>query len=133
MYFFKKHAQYRFILTSLCFGLASTLFQTRGLAVEVKPGNYRTPVNDADLNYWLENMVWYHKFSIEEIESATGLSTDSINSALQRFNIHESTRPERPKDNSILVLPYPGGRHPRIGFLDGAIDRRSFEIFKVGP
>jgi hypothetical protein len=20
------------------------------------------------------------------------------------------------------VLPYPGGRHPRVGFLDGAID-----------
>ena len=70
MYFFKKHAQYKFIIISLCFGLAPTLFQTRGLAVEVKPGNYRTPVNDADLKYWLENMVWYHKFSIEEAFSS---------------------------------------------------------------
>ena len=31
------------------------------------------------------------------------------------------TRPQRPKDR-LFVLPYPGGRHPRIGFLDGAID-----------
>ncbi len=25
-------------------------------------------------------------------------------------------------DAPLLVLPYPGGRHPRIGFLEGAID-----------
>ena len=27
----------------------------------------------------------------------------------------------RAPDAPVLVLPYPGGRHPRIGFLDGAI------------
>ena len=90
--------------------------------VDINPENYRTPVDETDLIYWLENMVWYHRFSITEIESATGLSKDSINSVLQRFNIHDSTRPELPKDSTLLVLPYPGGRHPRIGFLDGAID-----------
>jgi len=66
-------------------------------------------------------MVWYHHFSINEIVSATGLSKNSIRSALLRFSIHAGTKPDRPK-NSLLVLPYPGGRHPRIGFLDGAIN-----------
>ena len=29
--------------------------------------------------------------------------------------------PAKPPDR-LLLLPYPGGRHPRIGFLEGAID-----------
>src|SRR5439155_25876388 len=29
---------------------------------------------------------------------------------------------EPQKPPAIRVLPYPGGRHPRIGFLEGAID-----------
>ena len=122
MYLLKKHSLYKIIIVSLFFGLAPILLQTKGLAVEIEPSNYRTPVDDADLQYWLENMVWYHQFSIEEIKSATGLSIDSINSALQRFNIYESTSRAQPKDSPLLVLPYPGGRHPRIGFLEGAID-----------
>src|SRR5438034_7127163 len=31
-------------------------------------------------------------------------------------------KPKRPAGAPLLVLPYPGGRHPRIGFLEGAID-----------
>src|SRR4030095_16642887 len=30
--------------------------------------------------------------------------------------------PSRSGDGNLLVLPYPGGRHPRIGFLDGAVN-----------
>ena len=29
--------------------------------------------------------------------------------------------PERKPDDPLRVLPYPGGRHPRTGFRDGAI------------
>jgi hypothetical protein len=31
----------------------------------------------------------------------------------------------------LLVLPYPGGRHPRIGFLEGAIDPQRETKFSV--
>ena len=31
------------------------------------------------------------------------------------------TRPQRTADEPLLVLPYPGGRHPRTGFLEGAM------------
>ena len=84
--------------------------------------NFRRPSNDQELRGWLENMVWYHHFSDNEIRSATGLSQAEIKEAKQRFDIAGRTRPEREKNANLLVLPYPGGRHPRIGFLEGAID-----------
>ncbi|GEM_PF-2081847 len=86
-----------------------------------EPYNQRRPADDEDLRYWLENMVWHHRFSGEEIAAATGLSADEIEGALARFDIRTGSAPRRPEDAPLLVLPYPGGRHPRIGFLDGAV------------
>ncbi|HTI50560.1 MAG TPA: hypothetical protein VL475_06410, partial [Planctomycetaceae bacterium] len=37
-------------------------------------------------------------------------------------DIRAETKPARRPDAPLLVVPYPGGRHPRIGFLEGAID-----------
>jgi hypothetical protein len=84
--------------------------------------NARPPRSDADLREWLQNMVWYHRFDTEEIRNATGLAEAEISAALKRFDISESNRPKRPAYAPLLVLPYPGGRHPRIGFLDGAVN-----------
>ena len=83
--------------------------------------NFRKPANDAELRYWLQNMVWHHGFMTDEIHAATGLSDQEIAAGLKRFNISAATKPKRAADSPLLVLPYPGGRHPRIGFLDGAI------------
>ncbi len=83
--------------------------------------NARRPADEAELRYWLENMRWYHRFSSDEISAATGLSADDVRAALAKFNISPSTRPKRDNNGPLLVLPYPGGRHPRIGFLEGAI------------
>jgi len=87
-----------------------------------EPLNSRRPKNDADLRFWLENMVWYHRFSVAEINAATGLSHDEIIAALARFEIGTNNRPKQPANAPLLVLPYPGGRHPRVGFLDGAVN-----------
>jgi hypothetical protein len=84
--------------------------------------NFRRPGSDEELQYWLKNMVWYHRFASEEIQVATGLAEPAIVAALDKFNIRPGNRPERGKDEPLLALPYPGGRHPRIGFLEGAID-----------
>lgn len=84
--------------------------------------NSRTPRNDDELVYWLTNMVSYHGFSLDEVQQATGLSRDEIQAALRKHNISPEVRPARAADAPLLVLPYPGGRHPRIGFLEGAID-----------
>ena len=90
-------------------------------ATEPSLTNHRRPLDDDELRRWLENMVWHHRFSRDEIQAATGLSIESINSALETFDISAQTRPKRSAEDALLVLPYPGGRHPRIGFLDGAI------------
>src|SRR5215469_9505863 len=86
-----------------------------------EPSNARKPKDDADLKYWLQNMVWYHRFRTEEIADATGLTRDEIAAALKRFDVRPANRPKRPAGAPLLVLPYPGGRHPRIGVRDGAV------------
>lgn len=101
--------------------LFCTLFSIAAPGRADEPGNSRPPVGDADLRYWLENMVWHHRFSIAEIHEATGLSEPAIAAALKKFDIRPETKPKRIPDAPLLVLPYPGGRHPRIGFLDGAV------------
>ncbi|MBN2138855.1 MAG: hypothetical protein JW720_13690 [Sedimentisphaerales bacterium] len=102
-----------------------------GQGKAVKVGNYRRPKNAKDLKYWLENMVWYHRFTNKEITAATAWPEEKIEGAKQRYDIRVDNRPERPADSPILVLAYPGGRHPRIGFLEGAIDPQRETKFSV--
>jgi hypothetical protein len=82
----------------------------------------RPPRDDAELRRWLENMVWHHRFAREEMRAALGLADDEIAAALNRFDIRPDSAPKRQQADPLLVLPYPGGRHPRIGFLHGAVD-----------
>lgn len=94
----------------------------------------RTPKDEADLRYWLENMVWHHRYTNAEISAATGLSQDHVTENLKRLDISGSNRPVRAENSPLLVLPYPGGRHPRIGFLDGAINpKRETKISVFTP
>jgi hypothetical protein len=81
----------------------------------------RRPKDDAELRSWLQNMVWHHRYSIDEIRAATGLTAREVAEALKRFGITPATRPKRPAGSKLLVLPYPGGRHPRLGFFEGAV------------
>jgi hypothetical protein len=85
------------------------------------PADARRPADEASLRRWLENMVWHHRFSEAEIAAATGLTAAEIASAKSRLGIFDEHTPALPEDR-LFVLPYPGGRHPRIGFLEGAID-----------
>src|SRR5262245_10541326 len=86
-----------------------------------EPTNSRKPASDVELRYWLDNMVRHHRFSIDEVIEATGLTRDEIAAALKRFDIAAQPRPKHKPGEALCVLPYPGGRHPRIGFLDGAV------------
>lgn len=83
----------------------------------------RRPSDDTALREWLDNMVTHHRFSMEEAAQAMDLTVPEIRDALRRFDIPESAGlPVRPDPSAPLkVLPYPGGRHPRLGFFDGAI------------
>jgi hypothetical protein len=86
------------------------------------PSEARRPRNEADLRFWLENMIWYHRYTPAEVVEATGLPVAEVEAAQKRLHITPQNRPKRPANAPLLVLPYPGGRHPRIGFLDGAVN-----------
>jgi len=93
----------------------------RTLARNQSRDNFRRPANDDELRSWLENMIVYHKFTLAEVSAATGLAADDIEAALQRFQLQNKQQPLVSSGEPLIVLPYPGGRHPRIGFLDGAM------------
>ena len=82
----------------------------------------RPATDEGDLRRWLENMVWHHGFTPKEVRAATGLPVDEVRAAQQRLGIQLTNRPPRAAEAPLLVLPYPGGRHPRTGFLDGALN-----------
>lgn len=86
-----------------------------------EPANARRPQTDEELRSWLQNMVWHHGFSADEMSAATGLTAAELESVIKRFEIRPDNAPPLPTDR-VFTLPYPGGRHPRIGFLDGAVD-----------
>jgi hypothetical protein len=85
------------------------------------PQNFRPPHNEDDLRAWLENMVWHHRFTTAEVRAATGLPEAEVAAAITKFDIRADNKPARSDDAPLLVLPYPGGRHPRIGFREGAV------------
>ena len=92
----------------------------RMLAAKRSRDNFRTPVGKKSQKSWLENMVVYHRFAIAEVCAATGWSDSEVKAALERFDIDPGARPPSTRGR-LRVLPYPGGRHPRIGFRDGAM------------
>ena len=64
-------------------------------------------------------MVRLHGFSDEEVTTATGESAAKIAKLRKQYGIRKEDFPQ--KRDGLLVAPWPGGRHPRIGFLEGAI------------
>jgi peptidoglycan/xylan/chitin deacetylase (PgdA/CDA1 family) len=83
--------------------------------------NARPARTDAELKYWLQNALVHHRYTPSEAGAALGPTADEITAAARRLGIDPMVRPRRNADDSLLVLPYPGGRHPRIGFRDGMI------------
>ncbi|MCI0628383.1 MAG: polysaccharide deacetylase family protein [Acidobacteria bacterium] len=84
------------------------------------PGEVET--TRADLSYWLENMLIHHRYSWDEIAQVTGYSVEEITRKAQELGQAQiAGAPGDKEGETIRVLPYPGGRHPRIGFLEGAI------------
>lgn len=80
----------------------------------------RQPRDDDELRFWLGNLLRDHRFTLAEASAATGLSTSDIEAAVARLGIDPATT-KAAVGGGVKLLPYPGGRHPRIGFLDGAV------------
>lgn len=84
---------------------------------------------DADRKRWLDNMIVDHRFDAEEVRAATGLS---IEEASREVSARGSARDGAAGD-AVRLRPYPGGRHPRRGFLDGALDPQRETKVSVFP
>lgn len=79
------------------------------------PRNARMPRDDGERRFWLTNMVRYHGFTREEIRLATGYRDDEIDRYLREYRLDPDAGPPPPADGKVVVMPYPGGRNPRIG------------------
>lgn len=66
---------------------------------------------------WLE-ICAAHGYTQAETAMALGKEARDVAQLQQKYG----TKPPASPADRLLVLPYPGGRHPRIGFLDGAVD-----------
>ena len=102
-------------------GLVALFLCLSTSALIADDGQTRPPRDDQELTFWLQNMAWHHGYSVAEMAQVTGLTEDAVSMALKRLDIRAETKPAR-DTSRLLMLPYPGGRHPRIGFLDGAIE-----------
>ncbi len=83
--------------------------------------NVRPAKTDAELKFWLDTMLVHHRYSHAEAGAALGLTSDEVAEAAKRLGIDPTKRTQRNAGDPLLVLPYPGGRHPRTGFRDGMI------------
>ena len=70
----------------------------------------------AEMARWTRTMA-RHRYTAGEAALVAGFSDDEK----VRYDRGLGNRHARPTDR-VEVLPYPGGRHPRAGFLEGAID-----------
>jgi peptidoglycan/xylan/chitin deacetylase (PgdA/CDA1 family) len=95
--------------------------------------NARPPKKRAELQYWLENALVHHHYTTAEAGAALGLSADEVADAARRVGIDVTKRPTRTRDEPLLVLPYPGGRHPRTGFRDGMIRPQRETLVSIFP
>lgn len=95
-------------------------------AVDAEPqtSTVRSPQGTADQAEWLENMIRFHRFTAAEIRDATGLGDEVIAAALKQWGPTSEASASGTgskgfthADGTIGILPYPGGRHPRLGFL----------------
>lgn len=89
----------------------------------------RRPVtSNEDKIRWLENALVHHGLSVRETALATGVPVTEIEVFLETGGAQELAGSE---PGRLKLLPYPGGRHPRSGFFDGAIDPMRDTKFSV--
>jgi hypothetical protein len=94
-------------------------YQQLPVAPPTDRSQLRSTGNEQALATWLENMLRYHRFTPAEVELVTGLNPQQQAAAVQRLQVPVD-QPAEFSAERLTVLPYPGGRHPRTGFLDGA-------------
>jgi PhoPQ-activated pathogenicity-related protein len=94
----------------------------------------RRPASGEEMKFWLTNMMGPHRYTVNEVRAATGMTAAEIRAARERLGLANLKSKARAANAPLLALPYPGGRHPRIGFLDGAVaPKRETKISVFAP
>ena len=75
-----------------------------------------------NVEFWLENMLVGHRYSWDEAAEVTGWDVETVRRKASGLGILPQKHRVNKSTSTIRVRPYPGGRHPRIGFLDGAVN-----------
>jgi hypothetical protein len=75
-----------------------------------------------EVRFWMENMLVHHRYTPAEAATVFGWTAGEVETKAAEFGIRPDLAAPLPPNGKLRVLPYPGGRHPRIGFLDGAIN-----------
>lgn len=98
----------------------------------VAPATQRRPaLTEADEQFWLENMAVWHQYSLIEMSQVLGKSPEETRELLSKYRtLEKEPNAVRPTER-LAIMPYPGGRHPRRGFLDGAIAPQRETKFSV--
>lgn len=89
----------------------------RRIAAQLPLDDFRPPKDDTEWRRWLPIFA-KHGYSDGEIGAATGASATQLAAVRERLG---ELPPLAPTPGRVQILPYPGGRHPRIAFREGAI------------
>jgi len=84
----------------------------------IQPHAYEMQQTWLDMNYWLDVMLNHYQYSYEEATVVTGMTIEEVKQRARKL----STTNIQSESEGMRVLPYPGGRHPRIGCLEGAVE-----------
>ena len=113
-------------------GLSVFIISLMTVISGVSADQSRPTANDAELKYWLANMA-AHRFSAAEVGEVLGMSVSEARTLLHE-NVNDFAKLLPPqKEGDLRILPYPGGRHPRIGFLDGAVEPQRETKISIFP
>ena len=88
-------------------------------------------IDDIPPRQRLEELI-RHGFTTEEMARVLQIPVDQVEplrKQLGAWPFHEL--PARHANDPLRILPYPGVRHPRIGFLEGAVNPRAESKFSV--
>jgi hypothetical protein len=112
---------YYWCLVSISLAFIAKTLRLRRSVNSREGSDSRMPVGGDERRYWLLNMVNRHGYSVREVGLATGFPDALVRSMIDRYC--ESTEFARTPGNGgvLSIYPYPGGRHPRKGFQDGAL------------
>jgi len=74
------------------------------------------------VRFWMDSMVVHHRYTWDEAARVFGWSAEEVQKKAAELKINTDVKPEKVPTGQVRVLPYPGGREVRRGFLDGNID-----------